>query len=231
MGLGAILAQFDPERKMIVVCCASKALTPTEQRYPQQHRESLAVVYGIERFKFYLLGCKFVVRTDNRANEFIFGTDAYIQGKRAINRYQLFALRLQSYDFKMKRVAGKDNAADALSRLIRRDKIDSDVEREEPDNMFAISSDLSPTTLEDIEKASTTDELFLDIRNGLTFNTWTNKAKGLMSLRLNFRMWGGVLYLDERFYVPESLRGKTLEVAHLGHVSASSMKQLLRTYT
>lgn len=54
-GLGAILAQFErktngnkkPEKLLHIVCCASRALTPVEQRYPQQHREALAI--GINR--------------------------------------------------------------------------------------------------------------------------------------------------------------------------------------
>lgn len=229
-GLGAILAQFDTEKNLHVICCASKALTPTEQRYPQQHREALAIVWGIERFKFYLLGSRFTVRTDNRANEFIFGTDAYAQGKRAISRSQLFALRLQSYNFKVKRVAGKDNAADALSRLISHSQADKDFECGDSETIFAISSDLLPITLEDIEKSSLTDELFTDIQHGLSLDSWANKAKGLRGLREKLRIWGGILYLNERFYVPESLRVRVLEVSHIGHISATTMKQLLRAH-
>lgn len=59
-GLGAILAKFEPStnedkksgKLLHIVCCASRALTPVEQRYPQQHREALAIVWGTERFRF-----------------------------------------------------------------------------------------------------------------------------------------------------------------------------------
>lgn len=227
-GLGAILIQYDDQKSLHIVCCASKALTPTEERYPQQHREALAVVWGIERFKFYLLGIKFTVRTDNRANEFIFGTDAYMQGKRAISRSQLFSLRLQPFNFKVKRVPGKENAADALSRLIDRGQTDENFEQEDTEIIFALTDELNPISLEDIEAASINDNFFQNIKSGLEIDNW--KEKGFRGSKDKLRVWGGVLYFNERFYVPEILRVKVLEIAHIGHVSASSMKILLRAH-
>lgn len=229
-GLGAILVQYDHQKSMHVICCASKALTPVEKRYPQQHREALAMVWGIERFKFYLLGIKFIVRTDNRANEFIFGNDAYVQGKRAVNRSQIFALRLQPYNFLVKRVKGDANAADALSRLISREQFDEDFEKENVEDIFAMTEQFSPISLDDIEKASQEDELYNKISNGLEMDIWDSDSRGLRGSRDKVRIWQGILYFDERFYIPESLRVRVLEIAHIGHISASSMKRLLRAH-
>lgn len=113
IGLGAVLVQYNTG----IIACASKALTPTEQKYPQTQREALGVVWGVERFTSYLLGRSFVIRTDAQANEFIFSTTHRL-GKRAVTRAESWALRLQPYDFVMKGVSGKQNLADALSRLI-----------------------------------------------------------------------------------------------------------------
>lgn len=55
-GLGAVLVQYNKERVPRIIACASKSLTPTEQKYPQTQREALAVVWGVERFVFYLTG-------------------------------------------------------------------------------------------------------------------------------------------------------------------------------
>lgn len=85
IGLGAVLVQYNSDNEPRIIACASKALTPTEQRYPQTQREALGVVWGVERFNSYLLGRSFVIRTDAQANEFIFSTTHRL-GKRAITR-------------------------------------------------------------------------------------------------------------------------------------------------
>lgn len=54
-GLGAVLVQFDENSKPRVVACASKALTVTEQKYPQTQKEALAMVWGVERLSIYCI--------------------------------------------------------------------------------------------------------------------------------------------------------------------------------
>lgn len=106
IGLGAILIQLNNQAIARVIACASKALTSTEQRYPQSHREALAVVWGVERFSTYLLSKSFTVRTDSEANEYIFN-GKYRLGRRAISRAESWALRLQQFDFSIERVPGR----------------------------------------------------------------------------------------------------------------------------
>lgn len=100
VGLGAVLVQFDNANVPRIIACASKSLTVTEQKYPQTHREALAVVWGVERFSFYLTGRRFTVRTDATANEFIYNCQHRI-GKRAVSRAEAWSLRLQPYDFQI----------------------------------------------------------------------------------------------------------------------------------
>ena len=58
VGLSAILAQTPPGKDTppSIIAYASRALTPTEQRYSQTEREALAIVWGIEHFHLYLYG-------------------------------------------------------------------------------------------------------------------------------------------------------------------------------
>jgi len=65
-GLGGILAQTDQRGKRRVVAYASKALNPTQQRYAQTEREALAIIWGCEHFRMYLLGAHFTVITDHK---------------------------------------------------------------------------------------------------------------------------------------------------------------------
>ena len=60
-GLGAVLLQQGRP-----VCYASKALTETERNYSNIEREPLGVVWGLERFNYYIFGKHCTVNTDHR---------------------------------------------------------------------------------------------------------------------------------------------------------------------
>ena len=67
IGIGAILTQIGPHGPQ-VVSYASRALTETEQRYPQTHREACAITWSILHYSIYLQGGKnsFNVVTDHQ---------------------------------------------------------------------------------------------------------------------------------------------------------------------
>lgn len=50
----------------------SKLLTETDQRYSNIEREMLGVVYGLEKFHYYVYGQHVVVETDHKPLETIF---------------------------------------------------------------------------------------------------------------------------------------------------------------
>ena len=64
--IGAVLSQ-KIDGKERVVCFGSRTLSKTERRYSVTRREMLSVVYFMKRFRHYLLGRKFLVRTDHSA--------------------------------------------------------------------------------------------------------------------------------------------------------------------
>lgn len=244
-GLGAILVQYDEpvsgepntvsklERSKAnphIICCASKALSPVEQRYPQQHREALAVVWAVERFRFYLGGIRFTVRSDNRANEFIFGNDSKNQGRRAMTRADCWALRLQAYEFDIKRVSGSENIADVFSRLIDPKRSDNTFRDDNNATIFAIVDELVPIAKTDIIQASNDDELFKEISAALESGSWPETLSGLKSSEKDLKLYESCLYFKERFYLPKTLRTRALEIAHLGHTGTNSMKRLLREH-
>lgn len=72
------------------------------------------MVWGVERFSEYLMNLVFIIRKDAESNEFIFGGLHRI-GRRVDSRAETWALSLQPYNFKVVRVPGKMNMADALS--------------------------------------------------------------------------------------------------------------------
>lgn len=72
----------------------------------------MAIVLAIQRWRPYLLGQKFIVRTDQRALK-------YLLGQRVIQpRYQRWLVKLLGYQFEVQYHSGPDNkVADALSRV------------------------------------------------------------------------------------------------------------------
>ena len=101
--------------KELLVYFASKKLTSAEQNYAKIDREGLA--FGLNRFRYFLLGRKFDVRIDHKPLLGLFGKRALIPTN-ANARIQHRALFLAQYDFDLIYKAGKDNlVADALSRL------------------------------------------------------------------------------------------------------------------
>lgn len=111
VGIGAMLGQEDDEGHLRPVAFWSRKLSETEKKYSPTEREALAIVFFTEKFRYYLLGRRFLIRTDHRALEYIF--------KGAANNSKLarWALRLQEFCFDVVYIKGTDNVvADNLSR-------------------------------------------------------------------------------------------------------------------
>ena len=66
-GLGAALLQHGQP-----ICYASRALTDTEQNYSNIERETLGVVWGLEKFHYFIYGKHCTLHTDHKPLESIF---------------------------------------------------------------------------------------------------------------------------------------------------------------
>jgi hypothetical protein len=89
VGLGAILTETHGDEPR-PVAYASRTLTAVERRYFQTERETLAVVWGCERFHLYLHGTTFDIYTDHKPLEII-----YSPTSKPPARIERWGLRLQ----------------------------------------------------------------------------------------------------------------------------------------
>ena len=108
-GLGAVLLQQGQP-----VCYATKALTDTEKNYSNIEKDTLGVVWGLERFNYFIFGKHCTVNTNHKPLESIF--------KKSLSscppRLQRFLMRALKYDVTVNYVKGPDvPIADALSRV------------------------------------------------------------------------------------------------------------------
>ena len=111
-GLGAILYQ-EQEGQERPISFASRSLSPSEKKYPAHKREFLALKWAIsDKFRDYLYGATFVVRTDNNPLTYI------LKSAKLDSTGHRWVAEIAQFNFSIKYRAGKENIdADALSRL------------------------------------------------------------------------------------------------------------------
>ena len=109
--MGAVLAQVQ-DGKERAICYASKALSRSQMNYSATKRELLAVVHFTRHFKHYLLGRKFILRTDHSALRWLHNF------KDPDGLVARWLEKLAQFDYEVEHRPGKSiGHADGLSRI------------------------------------------------------------------------------------------------------------------
>lgn len=115
MGLGGVLLQKQSDGKLHPISYYSHKTTQEESRYHSYELEALAIVCTLERFRVYLLGIKFTIRTDCNSLKLL-------ATKRDLKpRVGRCFVRLAEFNYVIEYHKGESNTiADALSRWVKR---------------------------------------------------------------------------------------------------------------
>ncbi|MEM1007407.1 MAG: RNase H-like domain-containing protein [Myxococcota bacterium] len=111
VGISAVLSQCTDDGSDYVCAYASRRLRPNECKWPIHEREGLAVLFGLQKFRHYLVRAPFTVQTDNAAVK-------HILQPRSTGRLARWAMAMSEFAFDVQHRPGVSNAnADALSRM------------------------------------------------------------------------------------------------------------------
>ncbi|GFO40351.1 transposon ty3-i Gag-Pol polyprotein [Plakobranchus ocellatus] len=218
-GLGAVLLQ---EGQPVAYC--SRSMTEAEQRYAQIEKETLAIVYSLERFHQYVYGRKTHVFTDHKPIVAIFKKPF----EKCPPRIQRFLLRLQPYSIEINYKKGTEQVlADALSRATENN--DSEVteipEREMKAFVDSVVKELKakPQKIEEIKEKQANDPALCKLR--ALIHAWPDSSRKVpkdvrsyWTVREDVTECNGVLLKGNQIIIPESMKQEMLSIVHQGHL-------------
>lgn len=224
VGLGAVLLQ-EKDSRVHTICFVNRSLSAVERRYSQTEKEALALIFAVERLKYYLLGRQFDLVTDHKPLEVIFG-----ERSKPCARIERWLLRIQGYKFKVIYRSGKNNIADPLSRLLP-DNPNIQTENEVYErNLIMFVTELTPRALvlADIRRELQSDPDLQMLREELLTNR-TPSNKVFSHIKDELGIVDDILIRGSRIIMPAGLRERTLQNAHEGHPGIVKMKDRLRS--
>lgn len=226
VALGAVLIQFGCDNEPFIISFASKSLSEVERRYSQTEKESLALVWAVEKFYYYLAGLEFELVTDHKPLEAIFKPTS-----RPPARIERWLLRLQAYKFRVIYRPGKENIADSISRLCKIEKVDCFDGGSEQSICHIVSNAVpSAITIAEVATLSAQDNEIAGAITCLNNNTWRNDSSNCYyPFRHEFSGVGAILLRGTRIVIPRVLRERLLILAHEGHPGESAMKRRIRS--
>ena len=127
-GLGTVLLQTQEDGEKKPVAFASRAMTPTEQRYAQIEKAALAITWACDRFADYLMGLVFHIETDHKPLVPLLSTKRLDE---LPLRVQRFRMRMLRYNYSICHVPGKNlSTADTLSRAPAPGEVEQNLQEE-----------------------------------------------------------------------------------------------------
>ena len=230
LGLGAVLLQPDTSGFLRPIAYASRVLTPPERNYSQIEREALAMVFGAEKFRQYLLGKKFTFRTDHKPLLSLFDQSKAIPMLTS-SRLKKWRLVLAAYAYSIEFVPGKQNMfADYLSRKAVAEKPSSCEQVEEQILRIVEESVVNG----DCVAFETKKDPVLSKVLQYTQSGWPMEVSADLlpyyRKRLELTVQSNVLIWDSRVVVPQSLQHILLMDLHSEHTGMVRMKRVARQY-
>ena len=233
-GLGAVISHVMPDQTERPIAYASRSLSKAETNYAQIDKEALGIVWGVEKFNYYLACRHFTLVTDHKPLTAIFNPSSNISVTTA-QRLTRYAIFLAGYDYDIEyRSTTQHCNADGLSRLPL-DIVDPD---EDALDMLYVNMSMSqceplPVSAKQV-KLETQRDVVLSRVHELTRLGWTNNSESDPELKPFFNrkdelsIADGCVMWGLKVVIPSKLRKRVLDELHEGHLGVVKMKNVAR---
>jgi len=232
VGVGAVLQQ-QKDGILRPIYFASRSLSKAEVHYAQIDREALAIVFGVQKFRQFLLGRHFVLITDHQPLTTLFGEKRNIP-LMASARIKRWALILSAYTYTVQHVPGKDNScADYLSRAPLESK---ELHQDDAPTEVLLLEDpgYKPLSAKVIAAETRKDQLlvraFEMTQEGWPNSVYEDELRPYHIRRSELTTEQGLLLWGRRVVIPTRLRATLLMDLHTEHDGVVRMKSIARQY-
>ena len=230
-GVGAVLTQLDSHGAEQTVAFASRSLSDAERKYSIVEKEALACVWAAEKWRTWLWGRRFLLRTDHQALTTLLTTKG---NNRAGLRIARWSARLMEFDYDVEyRTGSLNHVADCLSRLPLPETDTACAE--ELESVAAILTDLYAVSEGDFQSECRACPVLTKLRAQLQKGWPSHKATLEPDLQPFFSIRHELAVMNEcivrgthRLLVPESLQKRLIDIAHETHQGIVRTKQRLR---
>ena len=186
----------------------------------------LGVVWAVEHFHLYLYGSEFTIATDHKPLLGIFNSH-----KPTSARIDRWKLRLMPYNCQLTYRPGKDaeNPADFMSR--HPSNIESKERSIAEDYVNYVCNQAVPKamTLQEIKLESEKDVSLQALIKAIETDNWTHpEVQEYRNVKDELSAYQGIVLRGNRIVVPKVLRGRAVDLAHVGHQGMVKTKRLIR---
>ena len=145
-------------------------------------------------------------------------------------RIERWMLYMQQFQYKIRHIPARENAADALSRLPVDSAPDAAIKQTE-EYACTIVADAIPAALppRQVERESERDPTLHLVRNAITSGDWS-KLQGTTHKAVRDELWimGPLVMRGNKVVMPEKLWNQTIQLAHEGHQGMVRTQSRLR---